>query len=205
VALDSATIQKIVSKAFAGVSGLTSDVYYFQATAATYDPATGSFTHSGEINISDIDLSIDGDDSKLSSVLTDLSSIPVDGTYVKISGFTESENNGFKQGYSITDANNVIFSNPGFTTEIAGDSVSIYGPYHHLKGIKRLYTSEERRDSAVLDKDERLTLASYDLSITPKPADIVYTIEDSTVTEWNIISVGYDSQKSIYILQIRRP
>jgi len=48
-------------------------------------------------------------------------------------------------------------------------------------------------------------LASYDLSITPKPADIVYTIEDSTVTEWNIISAGYDSQKSIYILQIRRP
>ncbi len=197
-------LQKITSNVIAVVDSLSTDIYYFQVNSPTYSPATGAFAYAGEISITGNDIAVDGTNLYLTSISTDLSTFPVDGTYMRISGFTNSENNGFKKA-TVAAENSVTLSGTGLVTEAAGNDITLYGPYYYFKGIKRQFSAEEIDGINILLKDELLRFAGYDLSITPKNVDILFTDEDDTITQWNIISVKSDLAKAVYSLQLRRP
>ena len=198
-------IREIASIAMEAISSITTTAYFFQTSSATYSPTTGLYSDSGKLTITGTDIAAVDTDNKITSTTTDLSSLPVNGQYIKISGFSNSENNGYKKPVTVTDANNVILSGTELVDEAAGNTITITGNFYILKGLKRSYKLDEIDGQRVIDGDAVFEYAGKDMSIIHKPNDILYIIEDGAETTWNIISIKTDSVKAIYGLQIRKP
>lgn len=176
--------------------------FYFHSLGTTiYDPVTGENTEDGAIEIVDAtDLSMVATKS-LKSVSTDLSdyNLPIDDIqWFKISGFTNSTNNGYTRATTATTTG-VTLSQKTVETEVAGASITIIGPLYKTKGVFRRYELEETYDSPIELNDIQLIVASNHLTPTPKVGDWLLWND----VKYGLLHVGTDPAGATWKMQLR--
>lgn len=183
---------------------IATTVYYHSAGTMSYSPSTGTYSETDAVSVSATDISVDGSNNKLISTSTVLSSqnIPIDGQYVKISGFTSATNNCYASA-SATAATSVTINTTDVDlfTEAAGGTVVITGPYHKVDGILQNYNQAEYDNNTILFTDQRLMIPNNDISVTPKETD--YILIDSV--EWKLQRIKIDPAEAMWDLQLRKP
>jgi hypothetical protein len=194
------TVAKTVITAFDDVPQY---IYFHSLGTSIYDPVSGENVESGSIAIEDAtDLSMITPDT-LQSVSTDLSAnnIPTDDIqWFKISGFTDSSNNGYARA-SMATATEVTLTQLTVETEVAGDDITIIGPFYKLKGIVRHFGAEDmQEDSPIQIEDLQIVIANIDLAVTPKPGD--WVLYDDTY--YTVILPDADPAFATWKLWLRR-
>jgi hypothetical protein len=107
------------------------------------------------------DISAAASDDSFNSTTTDLSGL-LAGNWIKVSGFTETANNGWHQLASDSTSTKIV-TNSILTTESAGDAVSMQG-YEHGSG--ELYS---------IDFDGSMIYPTHSPDIEPSIAENGYT------------------------------
>ena len=197
------TLKKVASTTIKAVGNVSVTVYYHATGAMTYSPALGTQAEAGAVSISATDIAaVASSNSLTSDGTTDFSvqNIPTDTTYIKISGFTDSANNGYTKVSSVASGA-IVLTDLTLVDEIKGDTVVIEGFYYKLSVIRYGYTADEIDGETVRLTDEKLLIAANDLAVTPETIDIIL-IDD---IEWNIIRKKTDPVTALWTLQIRRP
>ena len=194
------TVAKTIITAFDDVPEY---IYFHSLGTSTYDATSGENVESGAIAIEEVtDLSMVASNS-LRSVSTDLSdnNIPTDNTqWFKISGFTNSSNNGYARA-SVATTTEITLTQLTVETEAAGDEITIIGPFYKLKGIVRHFGAEDmQEDSPIQIEDLQIVIANIDLAVTPKPGD--WVLYDDTY--YTVILPDADPAFATWKLWLRR-
>ena len=190
------TVAKTIITAFDDVPQY---IYFHSLGTITYDPTTGTDAEAGAIEIEDAtDISMEAS-TTLRSTSTNFvtNNVPTDDSqWFKISGFTNSANNGYARSTAAT-ATEVTLTQLTVETEAAGAEVSVSGPFYKLKGVVRHFGAEDmQEDSSIRVEDIQIVIAANHLAVTPKPGDwilwdairynLVYPDADPAFATWKL-------------------
>ncbi len=92
------------------------------------------------IDLSGTDISVDAIDNSFNSSATDLSSVKA-GQFIKVGGFTNTENNGYHKVLSVTASK--VTTSSTLVDEVAGDTITIKGDYLRNGTTKKSFSMEK--------------------------------------------------------------
>ena len=176
---------------------LLKTAYFHEVGKVSY--VSGETIEAGAVQISGTDISFDSETGTISSVTTDLSSIPVKmNSYVFLYGSENSENTGVYQALTRT-SQEIMFYMPQFVDESSGRDVSVYGPFTKIQGVQDTWKSNELND----------LIQSTDIKMLFAGLDITWNILATNVAIYNgkrseVIAPTTDPAEALYTVGLRK-